>query len=83
MSKTKRKYNFPLPYTVNYFYIALGLQQLKEEGIFNNLPVAIQNRFETAGWSGAVITKADCDSIDTETWTKIANRLGLDWEETV
>ncbi len=77
-----RKYNFELPYTVSYFYVALGLQQLKDEGIFHKLPKDIQTRFEECGWGGATITKADCDRIDHATWSKIATKLDLDWEET-
>lgn len=79
-----RKYNFELPYKISYFYVVMGLQGLKDEGIFERLPIHVRNGIEDAynSWSGVVVTKEDCDSIDEETWEIIANRLNLSWEST-
>ena len=77
-----RQYNFKLPYEIGRFYVSMGLSNLKSSGLFNRLPVKLQQRFQYAAdhWEGLTITKKDCDSIDPVTWGAIASRLGLSWQ---
>lgn len=76
-----RKYNFALPYTVSAVYVHFGIDKLKGEGLFQQLPVGLQQRFQAASdaWAELVITEDDCDTITDGPWILIATQLGLDW----
>lgn len=78
---THRTYKFELPYEIGSFTVGFGIGQLKAEGLFAKLPVDLQTRFDKAAetWQSVVITKQDCDEIDNDTWTKIADKLSLEW----
>jgi len=78
-----RKYKFQLPYEVNSFYVGFGIGQLKAEGLFDKLPKDLQDRFNEAAdaWQSVTITKDECDEIDDDTWTKLADKLDLAWSK--
>lgn len=77
-----RIYHFPLPYKIEVIYLHYGLKQLKAEGIFQQLPKELQNKWMKAldNWRDLRVTKADLDQIDEKTWTRIAAKLKLKWE---
>lgn len=72
-----RQYKFNLPYIIDVMHVEFGIGQLKSEGIFQRLPVALQQRVEAAAasWQSVAITKEDCDSIDDETWSLLEAKL--------
>lgn len=80
--KIDRVYKFPLPYKIQAVYLHYGVAQLKNEGVFQKLPKELQEKWKRAldNWHDLRVTKADLDKIDTRTWTKIADKLNLEWE---
>jgi hypothetical protein len=74
-----RTYNFELPYEISSFMISMGLSTLKSDGIYDALPADLQAKADAAynNSTALVITQADCDEIDDETWGKLSSVLGL------
>ena len=77
-----RVYHFKLPYKMSIIHLHYGLKQLKKEGLFQQLPKDMQNKWQKAVdvWSSLSVTSSDLDRIDEKTWTKIAKSLDLKWE---
>lgn len=80
---THRKYEFELPYEVSSFYVWAGYGRLKDQGILARLPKKLRDRIGTAYTNGDAIkiTREDCDSIDDETWAKLASMLDLRYSQ--
>lgn len=78
-----RKYLFDVPYTIPAAYIVGGWNRITKSGLFERLPERLQKKMQRAKdkWHSVRVTKHDLDSIDDETWTKIAKMLDLKWEK--
>ena len=83
VSGAQRIYYFALPYKLSIINLHYGLKQLKKEGLFQQLPKDMQNKWQKAvdNWSGLTITVNDLDRINDTIWTKIASSLKLKWEK--
>ena len=77
----EREYLFPLPYKIQAVYLHYGIQQLKNEGVFHRLPEELQHKWTRAAlaWHDVRVTAADLDKINDECWTRIADKLNLQW----
>jgi len=80
---TNRIYYFKLPYKIQIIHLHYGLKQLKKEGLFQELPKDMQNKWNKSvdTWSSLTVGASDLDRIDDKIWTKIANSLDLKWEK--
>lgn len=78
-----RVYHFDLPYTMSASNVFYGVKLLKGEGAFARLPKDIQVKMEkaNANWHPLKVHKEDLDRIDDQTWTSIASKLNLKWED--
>jgi hypothetical protein len=77
-----RIYNFELPYTINSFYVRIGVGKLQSDGLFDGLPYLIRNKLVLAanGWTSVDVTQDELDSIDDTEWAALADMLGLSWQ---
>ena len=76
-----RVYDFELPYTINSFYVRIGVGKLQGDGLWDGLPQDIQNKLANAAnsWSSVEVTKEELDTISDTEWTALANMIGLSW----
>lgn len=79
-----RTYNFELPYVISGMYVHFGRDRLKTEGLFQQLPPYIQDRFNAAAdaWQALMISERDLNAIDDAPWALLARELELDWTST-
>ena len=78
----KRIYQFTLPYRISGIQDLVGISDLKEDGLWDQIPADLQTKLDAGdSWfSGAVeVTQADLDELPDAVWTYIANKLGLQW----
>jgi hypothetical protein len=76
-----RTYHFELPYSIPGMYVHFGRDRLRNEGLFQQLPPYIQDRFNAAAdsWTALMITERDLNAIDDKPWALLARELELNW----
>ena len=79
---SKRKYDFKLPYHLSAVKVFYAEGELKREGLWEHLPKNLQDAMEHAKskWYPLTITEQELDELDDGTWSKIAAKLQLKWE---
>jgi hypothetical protein len=77
-----RTYLFELPYDIAGFKASIGAGELKEAGLWDQIPPDLQQRLDAEGmFTGPLhVTKQDLDRIPTPAWAKIAAMLNLQWK---
>jgi hypothetical protein len=79
-----RNYHFVLPYTISGIQDSVGISDLKDDGLWDQIPADLQAKLEAGdSWfsSGVEVTKADLDELPDPVWAYIANKLGLQWSK--
>jgi len=77
-----RIYNFPLPYQIDGMQDGVGIDDLKQAGLWEQLPSDLQKRMsDGAGLfaPGVTVTAGDLDKLPDKVWAFIADHLGLNW----
>ena len=77
-----RVYQFQLPYQISGIQDSVGIGDLQDAGLWDNVPPAVQTKLnDGAGWfsGGCEVTKADLDELPDDVWAFIATKLGLAW----
>ncbi len=78
----KRIYRFPLPYQISGIQDAVGIADLKDDGLWDQIPADLQEKLEAGdGWfsGGVQVTQAELDALPDPVWAYIAGKLGLQW----
>lgn len=77
-----RIYQFPLPYRISGIQDSIGVADLKDDGLWDQMPATLQAKLEAGdNWfsGGVQVTRADLDELPDAVWSYIADRLGLQW----
>lgn len=80
-----RVYAFTLPYTISGIQDSVGINELRSEGLWDQIPADLQAKLEAGdSWfsTGVQVTKADLDELPDPVWASIATKLKLPWRET-
>ena len=80
-TSSSRIYDFELPLRFPGFSIGMAISQMKQLGVWDEIPGALRRKIKQAKglWSVLRITRADLNSIPDHAWGKIAKHLGLKW----
>lgn len=79
-----RIYDFQLPYQISGLQDSVGISDLQDAGLWDEIPVNIQQKLQSGSGlfaNGVEVTQADLDDLPDAVWAFIASKLNLQWHE--
>jgi hypothetical protein len=79
-----RVYNFPLPVSITGIQDSVGVSDLQDAGLWDQIPADLQAKLDAGdSWfsTGVEITQAELDELPDPVWGFIAEKLNLQWSE--